>query len=167
MHQAPLSWQKGTLLHQSKDKSYHYVLFRIDRHYYALALDHVFRALRMVALAPVPEMPDWVLGMINIAGKTIPVINLRYLFNQKNKEPELQDRLLILKILEQTAAIVVDEILNIIECTLEQIKPPPFALSHTLALTGTFQYDNALVMILDADRLLPQITEDRCKGANT
>jgi len=160
VHPATFSMQRGTLQNQAKDKPYHYVLFRIDRQCYALPLDHVVRALRMVALTPIPEMPAWVIGMINMAGQTLPVIDLRHLLNQKNKEPELQDRLLILEIQEQAAAIVVDEVLNIFECTSEQITPPPPVLSHIRALTATLRYDNALVMILDVNRLLPQKPED-------
>ncbi|MEI6155016.1 MAG: chemotaxis protein CheW, partial [Deltaproteobacteria bacterium] len=103
MHPATFSGQKETRLSRPGGAHY-YVIFRIDSQHYALPLDHVARALRMVAITPVPEMPEWVSGIINMAGQTLPVLNLRYLFDQKNKDPELQDRMLILQVQEQTMA---------------------------------------------------------------
>jgi purine-binding chemotaxis protein CheW len=161
MHPAAYSWQRAALQHQAKDKPGHYVLFRIDRQCYALPLDRVARALRMVALTPVPDMPAWALGMINMAGQTLPVIDLRYLFNQKSKEPELQDRLLVLQAKEQTIAIAVDEVLSVEEFTPEQIEPPSPALSHSRALAATIRHNNALVIILDIYRLIPEEQENK------
>lgn len=142
------------------DNLQYYVVFRIERQHYALPLKHVTRALRMVALTPFPEMPEWVMGIINMAGQTLPVLDLRFLFNQTKKDPELQDRILILQIKEQTAAVVVDDVLSVMKLLPEQIEPPSAALSKSLALAGTVRHDDALVIILDAYKLLPQAAED-------
>jgi len=56
-------------------------------------------------------------------------------------------------------AVVVDEVLSILEFTSEQIEAPPPALSHSLALAATIQQDDALVMVLDVYRLLPEKIE--------
>ena len=160
MHPATFSVQKETRLSRpAGEKSHYYVIFRIDSQRYALPLDHVVRVLRMVAITPVPEMPEWVLGIINMAGQTLPVLDPRRLFSQKNQDPELQDRILILQVQEQTVAVVVDEVLSILEFTSEQIEAPPPALSHSLALAATIQQDDALVMVLDVYRLLPEKIE--------
>src|SRR5205809_5151739 len=53
------------------------VVFRIEKSEYALPVGNVGEILRMVAIAPVPEAPSWLPGVINLRGKVIPVIDLR------------------------------------------------------------------------------------------
>lgn len=156
MHPVTRSRQDGTAVPQGKDKLWRYVIFRVDSQKYALPLEQVVRALRMVALTPVPEMPDWVLGVINIAGTAVPVIEPAHIFCRKSKEPEVDDRLLILKAGGQTAAIVVDEVLDVFACEPEQIESPPPVLSNIGVLSATIRRDNALIMVLDAYCFLPE-----------
>jgi purine-binding chemotaxis protein CheW len=139
---------------QSEEESLYYVVFRIDRQHYALPLDHVIRAIRMVAFTLVPDAPNSVLGMIHMAGQMVPVIDLRRLFGQKGKHPELQDLLLIVKRHDQTAAIIVDEVLNILELSSKQVTPPPAAVSKSRFLTAAFWQNETMILVLDALRLL-------------
>jgi len=82
--------------------SVHLVSFRLGRQLYALPLDHVERALRMVVVIPVPEAPTWVLGVIDLHGRVVPVVDLRQRFGQPPKEPDLDDRLLVVQVSKQT-----------------------------------------------------------------
>ncbi|KAF0158597.1 MAG: purine-binding chemotaxis protein CheW [Syntrophaceae bacterium] len=153
MHSALLSWQEKAQPPHAQGKSHHYVLFRIARQNYALPLIQVTRVLRMVAITPVPEMPDWLSGIINMAGQTITVIDLRCLLGQKSREPELQDRLLIIASQQQTVAVAVDEVLSIQEFTEAQVEPPSPALSQSRVLAAIIRQDDAMIMVLDAERL--------------
>ena len=155
MDLAALSSQKVTKPIQSEDQSRNYVVFRIDRQHYALPLDHVIRAVRMVAFTPVPDMPHSVLGIINMAGQILPVVDLRRLFGQGDKRPELQDLLLIVQIQDQTAAVMVDEVLNILELVPEQIQSPPAAVSQSRFLAAAVRHEDLMILLLDASHLLP------------
>jgi len=53
------------------------VVFRLDAGEYALPVANVGEVLRMVAITPVPEAPEWLPGVINLRGRVIPVIDLR------------------------------------------------------------------------------------------
>jgi len=153
MQAYPISSKINRQLSPVQEKSHHYVLFRIGRQNYALPLTQVVRVLRMVAFTPVPEMPDWLSGIINVAGQTITVLDLRRLLGQQSKEPQLQDRLLIIESQQQTAAVAVDEVLSIQEFTDAQIEPPNPALSPSRYLAAIVHQDETLVMVLDAHRL--------------
>lgn len=153
MQTYPISWKNDQQLSPVGDKLHHYVLFRIARQTYALPLTQVVRVLRMVAFTPVPEMPEWLSGIINLAGQTIAVIDLRHLLGQQSREPQLQDRLLMIESQQQTAAFAVDEVLSIQEFTDAQIEPPNQALSQSRVLVAIVRQDDTLVMILDAHRL--------------
>jgi len=164
MELAALSPQKVTKPSQSEDKSRYYVVFKIDRLHYALPLDYVIRAVRMVAFTPVPDAPNSVLGVINMAGQMLPVIDLRRLFGQTGKHPELQDFLLIVQIQGQTVAVIVDEVLKILELTSKQVQSPPAALSQSRFLAAAVRQDDIMILVLAASRLLPNNGERMANG---
>jgi len=133
----------------------HYVIFRIDQQHYGLPLDHVVRAVRMVAFTVVPDVPNSVLGVINLSGQTIPVIALRRLFGQADRPPELHDILLIVQVQKQTGAFVVDEVLDVLEFAPKQVQPPPAAVSSSCFVTGAVQQADILILVLNGFRLFP------------
>jgi len=159
-----LSTQKVTKPSQSENKSRYYVVFKIDRQHYALPLDHVIRAVRMVAFTPVPDTPNSVLGIINMAGQMLPVVDLRRLLGQAGKPPELQDFLLITQIPGQTVAVVVDEVLNILELASNQVQSPPAAVSQSHLLAAAVRHDDITILVLDASQLLPNGSERKVNG---
>jgi purine-binding chemotaxis protein CheW len=164
MDLAALSPQEVSKPSQSEDRSRHYVLFRMDQQHYALPLDHVIRAVRMVAFTTVPDVPDSVLGVINMSGQIVPVIDLRRLFGQTGKHPELQDVLLIVQTQSQTVAIVVDEVLDVLEFTSKQVQSPPTAVSQSRFVAGAVQHDDILILVLNDFRLLPNNDERMVDG---
>jgi len=155
MDLATLSSQKVTKPFQSENQSRYYVVFRINKQHYALLLEYVIRAVRMVAVTPIPDAPNSVLGIFNMAGQMLPVINLRQLLGQTDKPPELEDLLLVIQIKGQTIGVVVDEVLNILELASTQIQSPPVSVSQSRLLAAAVQQDEMLILILDASRLLP------------
>jgi purine-binding chemotaxis protein CheW len=161
---AALSTQRVSKPSPSEDKSHHYIVFRMDRQHYALPLDQVIRAIRMVAFTPVPDMPNWVLGIINMAGQMMPVIDLRRLFGQPDKRPELQDLLLIVQIQGETVAVMVDEVLKILELASEQVQSPPAAVSQSRFLAAVVRHDDLSILVLDASGLLPKNSERMVNG---
>jgi len=157
MHLASLSPQNVAQPSQSADKSRSYVVFRVDRQHYALPLDHVIRAVRMVALTPVPDVSRSVLGIINMAGQMLPVIDLRFLFGQACKDPELQDVLLVVQMQGQTVAITVDEVLNVQEFTSRQVQSPPGAVPESRFVAAAIQQEDILIFLLNDFSLFPNI----------
>ncbi len=133
----------------------HLVSFRLGGQLYALPLDHVERALRMVSVTPLPEAPSWVPGVIDLHGRVIPVVDLRQRFDQPPKKLALDDRLLVVQALEQTVALVVDEVTGVLEVPAHQVEPPADPLSQSRPLVAVVRRDEGLVLVLDATRLLP------------
>jgi purine-binding chemotaxis protein CheW len=164
MDLAASSLQKTNEPFQSKEKSRHYVVFRIDQQRYALPLDHVTRAVRMVAVTPIPDAPNSMLGIIAMAGQMLPVIDLRRLFGKAGSPPELQDVLLIVQIQDQTVAVIVDEVLNILEFSPKQIQSPPAAVSQSRFFSAAVQREDTLILVLDASRLLPNNSAEMIGG---
>ncbi|MDB6169570.1 MAG: chemotaxis protein CheW, partial [Verrucomicrobia bacterium] len=61
------------------------VVFRLDAQRYALSLTAVDRIARAVEITPLPNAPDIVLGVINVSGRVLPVLNLRRRFRMRER----------------------------------------------------------------------------------
>ncbi len=138
-----------------RDTPAHFVGFRLDEHLYALPLDHVERALRMVAITPVPQATPWVPGVIDLYGQVVPVVNLRQLFGQTSREPHPNDRLLIVQAQERTMALMVDEVTEVLEVPGHQVEPSPDPMPRSRPLSAVIRRDEGLILVLDPAHLLP------------
>ena len=132
----------------------HFVGFRLGGQLDALPLDHVVRALRMVAVTPVPEAPPWVVGAINLHGRVIPVVDLRQRLGQPVREPHRDDRLLIVETVERTMALIVDKVTEVLEVPGHQVGSPPDPLSQSRPLAAVLRRDGDLILVLEVTRLL-------------
>jgi purine-binding chemotaxis protein CheW len=142
-------------LNQTSARRDHFVVFRIDQINYALPLENVTRALRMVAITPVPDAPPDVMGMINVAGRTVPVINLRRLLGHIERAADINDRLLIFETPGQTAALMVDDVLSLLELLPDQLEQPDRILAQSRLIRASIQQPEGAVLMLDVGHLLP------------
>jgi purine-binding chemotaxis protein CheW len=142
-----------TLASEAQPAMPHYVVFKLDDDHYALPLTQVARAVRMVAVTPAPDLPPWILSVINMAGQVLPVIDLRQRFAHPPRPPALTDRLLITRTVSQSLALMVDEVLKVLEPTPAQLEAVSPALAQSQPLRATIREDERLILVLDAERL--------------
>jgi purine-binding chemotaxis protein CheW len=132
-----------------------FVVFRLDGERFALPLDQVKIALRMVSFTPVPDAPPWVIGVIDLHGRVIPVTDLRERLGHPAKEPHLNDRLLVMSLAERTFALVVDEVKEVLELPVSEVETPPDPLGDSRYLRAVVRREDGLILILDAVQLFP------------
>ena len=73
----------------------HIVVLTLDEQRYALRLSAVERIVRAVEVTALPQAPEGVLGVVNVEGRVIPVVNIRQRFNLPEQEINLDDQLII------------------------------------------------------------------------
>jgi chemotaxis signal transduction protein len=132
----------------------HFVIIRLDNQTYAIPLAQVERVLWMAACAPVPGAGPEILGMLNLAGSLLPVVDLRQRFGFPARPPSIHDRLLILNIPPHTAALLVDEVTRVLEVEPGRLEAPPPGLVHSPLVAAMFREGDEIVMVLEASRLL-------------
>jgi chemotaxis signal transduction protein len=91
------------------------VVFALEGQRYALALACVSRVVRAVAVTPVPHAPAGELGIINVQGEVLPVVDARWHFGLPSRGVRPGDRFIIATLGGRAAALVVDAV----EGTLE------------------------------------------------
>jgi purine-binding chemotaxis protein CheW len=132
----------------------HYVVFVLDGQRYALYLSAVERIIRAVEVTPLPKAPEIVLGIINMQGRIIPVVNIRRRFRLPEREMDLSDQLIIANTTKRSVALVVDEARGIIEQAQEEVVPAEVVLPGVKYVEGVVKLEDGMILIHDLDRFL-------------
>jgi purine-binding chemotaxis protein CheW len=129
------------------------LIFTIEDQRYALRLAAVDRVVRAAAVTPLPKAPEVVLGVLDLQGQVIPVINLRLRFSLPQREILSTDQYLIARANTRTVALAVDSVVSVME-ECEPIVAPDDILNGTDFLEGVTRSADGLVLIHDLARLL-------------
>lgn len=106
-----------------------YMTFRLAGEDYGIPILKVVQLIRLMQITRVPRMPDFVRGVINLRGKVIPTVDLRMKFGMGRVEET--DHTVIIVVHHEaeegdlTMGILVDEVLEVISFTPEEIIPTP------------------------------------------
>ncbi|MCX6546386.1 MAG: chemotaxis protein CheW [Acidobacteria bacterium] len=130
------------------------VVFSLDDQRYALDLARVQRCIRVVAITPLPKAPAIVLGVIDLGGVVIPVIDIRMRFNHPPREVRLSDHLIVTTAGNRTVALLVDETKGVIEASPESYAPAGEFMPRLELVDGAVKLEDGLILIHDLGHLL-------------
>ena len=131
--------------------SRHFVVFRLDDQRYALPLTAVERIVRMVEVTPVPEADESLLGVINVQGRIIPVVNTRKRFRLSAKEPSISDQLIIARVGSRSLALVADAVTGVLESSPDEFIPADDILPGMDHVHGVLKQGDGMVLLHDLD----------------
>lgn len=123
---------------------------------YAIDVLKIQEIIKTVEITVVPRLEDYILGVMNLRGKVIPVMDLRIKFNLSNHDFDQTTRIIVVRFDRSNIGFVVDEVTAVIRVTKEMIEPAPPLVGSVGQeyILGICRYDERLVMILDIDRVL-------------
>lgn len=133
-----------------------YLTFTIGKVSYALEIGIVTEIIGLQSITPVPNVPHFIKGVINLRGKVIPVMDVRARFQLD--EQEYHDRTCIIVIEVEGAAVglVVDAVSEVLDLPEENLEPTPSlgqsAESRCIQALG--KVGDEVKLILDARQLL-------------
>lgn len=141
----------------STDQRQDLVTFRLDQQAYALPITPVNRILEMVAITPVPQVRRPVVGVINLHGSTVPVVDMRQHFGLPEVPWQLDPHIVLVQINGRQVGLIVDEVLDVLSLPGDQITPPanilPEELGEVPLLRGLAHTPNGTVLVLDLTHL--------------
>jgi purine-binding chemotaxis protein CheW len=129
--------------------------FRLDNEDYAIAITKIQEIILMKPITRIPQVPDFIEGLINLRGSVIPIVNLRKRFGLLPREIDDETRTIVVNVHEKTVGCVVDAVTQVMRINRDQIQPPPLgvmAVNHQY-LAGLAKLDDRLMIILDIDKL--------------
>ncbi len=137
-----------------------YLTVVLENEAYGIAVLKVREIIRLQKITPVPQMPGFVKGVINLRGRVIPVIDLRIKFGLK---AEVAERTCIVVVQVKLPddplvqmGLVVDSVEEVVTLTKEEIEPTPEfgARVDTSYLLGMAKVKGQVKTLLDIDRVV-------------
>ena len=130
------------------------LVFTLDDWRCALELSCVERTYRAVAITPLPDAPDVVLGIVNISGVIVPVIDIRLRFGLPSKILTPDDLFIIARASGRPAALIVDEVTGVIECSGKDITSASDIVPGIKHVEGVVRLKDGMILIHDLARFL-------------
>jgi len=136
-----------------------YLAFKLSEEFHALPILKVQEIIGFQSVTPIPGMPRFVCGVINLRDKVIPVVDLRLRFAMTCGETTSRTCIIIVHLSQNhrvlTLGAIVDEVCEVIELPQSQIEPAPeFGASvDTRFILGIGKNEQRVILLLDVDRL--------------
>jgi purine-binding chemotaxis protein CheW len=116
------------------------IVFSVRQQAFCLSVNHVKSILKMPRIFPVPQSPDYIMGVVNVDGNVIPLINATLKLKMGEYVIPNNPTMLVLELKGenklQLLALHIDDVNDVIECNEHELRPLP---------TSRFEFDERLV----------------------
>ena len=140
----------------SNDPVTEWVTFKLDAEKYGIDVMRVREVLRNSEIAPVPGAPDFVLGIINLRGNVVTVIDTRKRFGLPPKETDDSTRIVILESDDDVVGMMVDSVAEVVDLRASAIETAPNVGNDESAkfIQGVSNLETGLLILVDLKKLL-------------
>lgn len=136
-----------------------YLTFELAAEVFALEISKVREVLDFTTVTKVPQTPDFMLGVINLRGAVVPVVDMRLKFGLEKTDTSVNTCIIIVEIEVDGEATVLgamaDSVQEVLDLNFDQIEPPPRIGTRlkTKFIKGMGKKENQFIIILDIDRV--------------
>ena len=142
-----------------------WVTFQLEKEVYGVNVMQVQEVLRYTEIAPVPGAPDYVLGIINLRGNVVTIIDTRMRFGLSPAEITDNTRIIIIEVDKQVVGILVDKVSEVVDLYKHEIDPAPNVGidANSKFIKGVCYRNDCLMILIDLEKLL---TDDEWQEIN-
>jgi len=143
---------------KTNDEIIQWVTFRLDNEKYGIRVMQVQEVLRMTEIAPVPGAPDYVLGIINLRGNVVTVIDSRKRFGLSETEADDSTRIVIIEAEKHVVGIMVDSVAEVVDLRTSEIDAAPNVGNDDSSkyIQGVSSKEKELLILVDVNKLLSE-----------
>lgn len=133
-----------------------YLIFSLGEEKYGVEIKAVSEIIGMHPITKIPKMPDFIRGVINLRGKTIPVIDVRIRFGKQPKDYSDRTTIVVVHMNEMQVGLIVDSAHDIMHIDDEFLLPPPDFKTGFLNrfINKIGMLDENMYLLIDCDKLL-------------
>ncbi len=137
-----------------------FMTFQTGKEYFGISISYVNEIIAMQPITAIPEVDEYVKGLINLRGKIIPVIDVRVRFKMEPKEYTDRTCIIVIDVKSTTVGLIVEKIAEVDTIVDDDIVPPP-ALGHKDKERNKYVYGLArtgdtVKLLLDPEKLIKQ-----------
>ncbi|BBN81131.1 chemotaxis protein CheW [Pseudoalteromonas sp. A25] len=140
----------------SNDEVLQWVTYKLEDETYGINVMQVQEVLRYTEIAPVPGAPAYVLGIINLRGNVVTVIDTRARFGLVSSEVTDNSRIVIIEAEKQVIGILVDSVAEVVYLRSSEIDSAPNIGTEESAkfIQGVSNREGELLILVDLNKLL-------------
>lgn len=127
-----------------------FVVFQIGKEKYAVPIEQVNEIIGYTVPTKIPFSREYILGVINLRGRIIPIINLGEKICIKNEKRNDDQKIIIIEDSEGVFGAVVDDVEDVKRISKDSIKKINYVVCNgTEYIIGIAKQDNYLIVMLD------------------
>ncbi len=138
-----------------------YLTFQLGQEYYGVEVLKIREIIRMIDITAVPQMPDYIKGVVNLRGKIIPVVDLRLKFGLTQIQSTERTCIVVVQLdsvsgVASRLGLIVDAVEEVVNITEEEIETTPnFGSSlDTEYFAGMAKIKGSVKTLLNINRVL-------------
>jgi purine-binding chemotaxis protein CheW len=142
----------------AEDKILQYVTFRLEEETYGINVMQIQEVLRYTEIAPVPGAPDYVLGIINLRGNVVTVIDTRKRFGLMQADVSDHTRIVVLELEGQVVGVLVDSVAEVVYLRQSEIETAPNVGNEESArfIQGVCNKSGELIILVEFEKMLSE-----------
>ncbi len=138
-----------------------FMTFQTGKEYFGINISYVEQIIAMQPITAIPEVEDYIMGLINLRGKIIPVIDVRIRFKMPPIEYTDRTCIIVIDVKSTVVGLIVEKIAEVNDITDEDIVPPPTLGGHKDSEKNKYVYGLAktgdvVKLLLDPEKLIKQ-----------
>lgn len=148
-----------------KDK---FLTFLLGKETYGIDIKHVTEIIGIQPITEVPELPQYIKGIINLRGKIIPVVDVRLKFQREFKEYNDRTCVIVVDIAEVSVGLIVDTVAEVTTIPEQDIVPPPASKTgfSNRYIKGIGKVGGEVKLLLDCGKLLSEADLEQIDDIN-
>lgn len=131
------------------------VAFRLMGQLYGLPIDVVQEIQQLAELLPLPDDDPALVGLIELRGAVVPVLDLRALVGLEKAPYRLETPMVFCRAGEHAVCLIVDSVEDVVDLPSDGLQPPSGVYTLADRMLGTVKLDQGVLMLLDIERLVP------------
>ena len=144
------------VVENNDDSIIQWVTFHLENEKYGIKVMQVQEVLRMTEIAPVPGAPHYVLGIINLRGNVVTVIDTRRRFGLPDAEADDETRIVIIEADNNVVGILVDSVAEVVDLRTSEIETAPNVGNDESSkyIQGVHSREGELLILVAVEKVL-------------
>ena len=133
-----------------------YLTFVLAEEGYGLEIRYVTEIIGIQQVTGIPDMPHHVIGVLNLRGKVIPIIDVRMRFHLEERAYDDRTCIIVVDVEDNSVGLVVDKVSEVVDIPLSEIEPTPMSgtKSANTYIRGLGKIGDQVKILLDIERLI-------------
>lgn len=133
-----------------------FLSFQVGKETYGIKIRYVIDIVGLQPLTEMPEMPDYMKGIINLRGKIIPIMDVRIRFKMTRREYDDRTCIIVIDMNGISIGLVIDSVCEVLTIGDEEIMKKPEMITKTGCdyINGIGRIDNQVILLIDCGKLL-------------